>query len=417
MVTSAPERIGKVNRQVNRQRRHFATARALMAIWGGIAAVILCSFAILIFNSATPSSTAGRIVHLEGEFKCPSCIDLSVAESSAASSISIKTFIKNEVAQGATNAQIKDQLVASYGNSILFTPPKSGAYLVIWVLPFGLLLLLGYFSLRPILSRKGWAQSERGSPNDPRSDDGTPNIGDVSGDLALSMIPLGETINQPANHDPANHDPANHDPANHEVAVEGAETRPSRSSMPRSLLALLRRSTSTSGRKYLAIFGVAFCVAGVGLGLYTFEQGRSQAASRALESRELTQAIDYTYSGQDVSALRLLSLVLHQDPYQPQALAYQGWLLFQAGVKTKSPSLVQKGEQLVLDAIAIQPRYPDAHGFLAMIDLYVYHETGQAKKQFSEFLADSPSPTIRTDLSAAYKGAIAAVQAKPATAP
>ena len=408
MVTSAQESIGKVNRQVNKQRRHFATGRALMVIWGGIAAVILCSFAILTFSSANPSSPAGRIVHLEGEFKCPSCIDLSVAESSAASSISIKTFIKNEVAQGASDAQIKDQLVASYGNSILFTPPKSGAYLVIWILPFGLVLLLGYFSLRPILSRKDWAQSGSGSPNDPRSDDEPPIIEGVSGDLALSMIPLGETIN---------HLPASYGAANHDVAVDGAETRPSQSLMSRALLALLHRSTSTSARKYLAIFGAAFCVAGVGLGLYTFEQGRSQAASRALESRELTQAIDYTYSGQDVSALRLLSLVLHQDPYQPQALAYQGWLLFQAGVKTKSPSLVQKGEQLVLDAIAIQPRYPDAHGFLAMIDLYVYHETAQAKKQFGEFLADSPSSTIRTDLSAAYKAATAAITAKPATTP
>ncbi len=389
MVTSTPER-------VNVKKKRFLAGRALMAIWGAIAIVILGSFVFLVLSSTTASSDAQRVVRLEGEFKCPSCIDLSVAESSAASSISIKTFIKNEVAQGVSDAQIKDQLVASYGNSILFTPPKSGAYLVIWALPIGLVLLLAFFSLRSILSQRDIALT-RGGANfevaDGESED-LSALGD-SGDLDLSLIPLG-------------------DPIVSDKPRTNAGTSSVRLSIPRSLRAFALRATSSTKRRYLALFGAVLCIAGVGLGFYSFEQSRSRAANLSLESRELNQAIGYTYSGQDVSALRLLSLVLRQDPYQPQALAFQGWLLFQAGVKTKVPTLVQKGEQLVLEAIAIQPNYADAHGFLSMIDLYIYHETTQAKKQFTEFLADSPSSTIRTDLAAAYKAALSAVPGQPA---
>ncbi|NNN12505.1 MAG: hypothetical protein HKL81_01990 [Acidimicrobiaceae bacterium] len=398
MVTSTSEGVS----QVDTKKKRFLAGGALMAIWGAIAVVILGSFIFLVLSSTTASSDAQRVVRLEGEFKCPSCIDLSVAESSAASSISIKTFIKNEVAQGVSDAQIKDQLVASYGNSILFTPPKSGAYLVIWALPIGLVLLLAFFSLRSMLSQKDAALARGvGNLEDAVGEDENLSALGVSGDLNLSSIPLGDAIS-----------------SNKTRAI--SDTRPDRPAISRSFSRSLRRATSSTKRRYLALFGAIFCIAGVGLGVYSFEQSRSQAANLSLESRELSQAIGYTYSGQDVSALRLLSLVLRQDPYQPQALAYQGWLLFQAGVKTKAPTLVQKGEQLVLEAIAIQPHYADAHGFLSMIDLYIYHETTQAKKQFNEFLADSPSSTIRTDLSAAYKAALSAIpgqSAKPTTVP
>ncbi len=398
MVTSTSESVDLAKSK----KKRFLAGRALMTIWGAIAVVILGSFIFLVLSSSAPTSNAQRVVRLEGEFKCPSCIDLSVAESSAASSISIKTFIKNEVAQGVSDAQIKDQLVASYGNSILFTPPKSGAYLVIWALPIGLVLLLAFFSLRSILLQKDTALARGvGNFEGAGGEEKNSSAAGVSGDLNLSSIPLGVEI------------------ASFKPRAD-SDTRHDQSAKSGSLRALVRRATSSTTRRYLALFGAVFCIAGVGLGVYSFEQSRSQAANLSLESRELTQAIGYTYSGQDVSALRLLSLVLRQDPYQAQALAYQGWLLFQAGVKTKVPTLVQKGEQLVLEAIAIQPHYADAHGFLAMIDLYIYHETAQAEKQFSEFLADSPSVTIRTDLSAAYKTALSAVPgqpAKPSTVP
>jgi cytochrome c-type biogenesis protein CcmH/NrfF len=64
-----------------------------------------------------------------------------VAESDAAASRGIRTLIAERIDQGATDDAIRDELVATWGESILLTPDSSGVGGLVWVLPVVALVL------------------------------------------------------------------------------------------------------------------------------------------------------------------------------------------------------------------------------------------------------------------------------------
>ena len=82
-----------------------------------------------------------RIAALEASIKCPSCEGLSLAQSNAPSAVAVRQRIAREVREGASDAAIRDALVATYGSTILLVPPKSGWTVILWIGP--LLIALG----------------------------------------------------------------------------------------------------------------------------------------------------------------------------------------------------------------------------------------------------------------------------------
>jgi len=86
------------------------------------------------FDGAAPSRQS-RIAALQSTIKCPSCEGLSVAQSNAPSAVAVRERIAREVAKGASDAEIRDGLVATYGSTVLLVPPKSGLTLILWIGP------------------------------------------------------------------------------------------------------------------------------------------------------------------------------------------------------------------------------------------------------------------------------------------
>lgn len=82
-----------------------------------------------------PPSLAQRARALESQIKCPSCEDISVAQSSTTASIAVRHEVTQMLAAGRTDQQIESSLVAQYGPSILLQPPDRGLTSVIWILP------------------------------------------------------------------------------------------------------------------------------------------------------------------------------------------------------------------------------------------------------------------------------------------
>lgn len=80
-------------------------------------------------------SEAQRAAQLESEIRCPSCEDLSVAQSSASAAVAVRHEIARLVAKGETDQQIEARLVAQYGPTILLRPPASGLTSLVWYLP------------------------------------------------------------------------------------------------------------------------------------------------------------------------------------------------------------------------------------------------------------------------------------------
>lgn len=76
---------------------------------------------------------------LEAEIVCPVC-KTTLDQSNATVAQRMKTFIRERIAAGDTEQEIKDALVAEFGPGVLATPPKSGFGLLAWLLPLGALV-------------------------------------------------------------------------------------------------------------------------------------------------------------------------------------------------------------------------------------------------------------------------------------
>ena len=74
------------------------------------------------------------LAELEQELICPTCHSL-LALSDAPVADRMRAFIRARIAAGDTKSEIKDQLVAQFGESVLAAPPKSGFNLLAWALP------------------------------------------------------------------------------------------------------------------------------------------------------------------------------------------------------------------------------------------------------------------------------------------
>jgi len=80
-----------------------------------------------------------RVMKLAGELRCLVCQGESLAESHSDFAADMLRKIRALVEQGKTDQEIKDYLVARYGDFILYRPPFSGITLVVWLFPILLL--------------------------------------------------------------------------------------------------------------------------------------------------------------------------------------------------------------------------------------------------------------------------------------
>jgi cytochrome c-type biogenesis protein CcmH len=95
---------------------------------------LLLVAALLVVPAAYASERHPTQAELEGEVMCPVC-GTTLDQSDSPAAQQIKRVIARDIAAGKTKSQIKDQLVAEYGNAILAAPPKHGFGLVAWWLP------------------------------------------------------------------------------------------------------------------------------------------------------------------------------------------------------------------------------------------------------------------------------------------
>ena len=95
---------------------------------------LLTLTAVILVPVARASERHPSLAELEGEVMCPVC-ETTLDQSSSPAAQQIKRVIASRIAAGDTKTQIKDRLVAEYGNAILAAPPHKGFGLVAWWLP------------------------------------------------------------------------------------------------------------------------------------------------------------------------------------------------------------------------------------------------------------------------------------------
>jgi len=100
-------------------------------------AVALCALvAVLVAGAA---AAAPSPADLESQLVCPVC-GTTLDQSDAPIAQKMKRYIRQRLAAGASEKQIKAELVDQFGSGVLAEPPKSGFDLLAWLVPLGVLV-------------------------------------------------------------------------------------------------------------------------------------------------------------------------------------------------------------------------------------------------------------------------------------
>jgi len=84
-----------------------------------------------------------RAQALFDDIRCVVCQHEAIADSPAAIAADLRGLVRDQIAAGATDEQIRADLVRRYGDFVLFKPPVRIGTLVLWFGPLGLIVLGG----------------------------------------------------------------------------------------------------------------------------------------------------------------------------------------------------------------------------------------------------------------------------------
>jgi cytochrome c-type biogenesis protein CcmH len=114
--------------------------------------------ALLAVPLAQASERHPTQAELEGEVMCPVC-GTTLDQSSSPAAQQIKRVIARDIAAGQTKSQIKNRLVAEYGDAILAAPPRHGFGLLAWWLP-----IVGIVVAAVVVGAGAWRWSRAREP-------------------------------------------------------------------------------------------------------------------------------------------------------------------------------------------------------------------------------------------------------------
>ena len=123
------------------------------------------------YDEALPDAAQeARARALQKELRCLVCQGQSIDESNAQLAADLRKLIRERIAAGESDDQIKDFLVSRYGIFILMKPPLRTDTYLLWFGP-GLLLVLGAGALGLIIARARRRAATEPPPEDLESGD------------------------------------------------------------------------------------------------------------------------------------------------------------------------------------------------------------------------------------------------------
>ncbi|HEY5097249.1 MAG TPA: cytochrome c-type biogenesis protein CcmH [Acidimicrobiales bacterium] len=409
--------------------------RPRFGLWTVLGAVLVVA---LVLGSgiltSSPPTDAQRAAAVESVVRCPTCEDLSVAQSTAPTAVAVRAAVTQQIAEGRSDPQVEAYLVDRYGSSIVLDPPARGWSLLVWLLP----LLGGGAAVAALVvvlvRRRRLSEQDGGGPGTGPGPELMPEVaaerrtflarsladadaeylaGDLSDQdyLALRQRDLVRLAALEARMGRAAAAAVEPEPAmaHASVAVDervpgvgvaaahraetgasapGAEGRPRRR---------LRRST------WFLVVGCLCLTSALVLAVTTFASGRqpgqsatgtfAQTAAQQTEE-SLAQAATDENQGQVGEAAQLYQSVLHQHADNEVALAQLGWLEFETGHQGNSASLMADARAKLLRAVRLDPSDYAARLYLGTLLLQRDADATGAVAQYRQFLADRPPAAL-----------------------
>lgn len=95
-----------------------------------------------------------RYQTLIAEIRCPVCQGQSIGGSNAGLAQDLREQVKIMILNNNTNEQIRQFMVARYGDFVVFKPPVNQTTYLLWFAPFAFLLLGFWFFITQLKSKK-----------------------------------------------------------------------------------------------------------------------------------------------------------------------------------------------------------------------------------------------------------------------
>jgi cytochrome c-type biogenesis protein CcmH len=81
-----------------------------------------------------------RTAALAEELRCLVCQNQTLADSHAPLAIDLRNQIREQLAGGASEREVREFMVARYGDFVLYRPPLKASTVALWIGPFALLV-------------------------------------------------------------------------------------------------------------------------------------------------------------------------------------------------------------------------------------------------------------------------------------
>ncbi|MEG1452075.1 cytochrome c-type biogenesis protein [Brevundimonas sp.] len=99
------------------------------------------------------------------DIRCVVCQHESIADSPAAIAADMRKLVREQIVNGKTDVEIRQDLVRRYGDYVLFTPPFRWGTLILWLGPLALVLGAGL-----VFWTRSRRRKEITAPLDPREE-------------------------------------------------------------------------------------------------------------------------------------------------------------------------------------------------------------------------------------------------------
>ena len=109
-------------------------------IKAGFAASLFFLAATAVAQAPKDAALEARLKTLSEELRCLVCQNQTLADSTAPLADDLRREVRELAQQGKTDAEIKQYLVARYGDFVLYKPPVKSTTYLLWFGPFAFLL-------------------------------------------------------------------------------------------------------------------------------------------------------------------------------------------------------------------------------------------------------------------------------------
>ena len=115
--------------------------RALPAALALLAALTLPAYAVQPDEMLKDPQLESRARSLSEGFRCLVCQNQSIDESDASLARDLRILIRERLTKGDSDAQVKQFVVDRYGDYVLLKPRFAADTLILWLLPFGIVII------------------------------------------------------------------------------------------------------------------------------------------------------------------------------------------------------------------------------------------------------------------------------------